>query len=79
MSPGLIVTLVVAVVVIFLVIVGIKLIKGSWVIPEDKKEKAATVGIIGAIILGLASMVAWLNPDWRKRLEKRLASTKRPA
>ena len=78
MNPGFIVTLVVAVVV-FLVVVGIKLIKGSWVIPADKKEEAATIGIIGAIILGLASMVAWLNPEWRKRLEKKLASAKRPA
>jgi len=49
---------------------GIKLIRGSWQIPPEKREKYAIWAIGASLILGLANLVLALKPMWLQRAFK---------
>lgn len=49
------------------VVIGIKLIRGSWRIPEADREKVVTVTIGAAILTGITSLIMAIRPSRLKR------------
>lgn len=68
-----IVSIVALVLAVALVFIGVKLIRGSWQIPAERKSKYAISAIGAALILGLTNVWLALKPTWPKRLLAKLA------